>query len=529
MVEPTVRDLVNATLYATRRLMRHRLEELEVVEISDVDWPSLPFHLPETLSGVRDFRSRYVNRADCESLSCFTFDGDLGRCRRAGEFFVRDVGYRYCQDACFANNKTTTPVGLETVWKKGKCLIANTAFKVWCLYPTSRSGKNRFARIPNVTDVPPFVWNHDAQTCSMTPEYCEHFQVAFDQGDCVVPRGMQSVSEWVFGTTLTRGAKKFFGDMIPAAATRSKRSAEKIDPYAIFREIWDADSLKDAESIELLLGRLARDFGLSYSSDAMARMLERILLRCAERLQRTFVSPFWKALVKNGGAMVRAMARAAVLRTVVSVVTGATLRAAVRAAAVGANVFAWGVAAVSLVGAFLDIADPEGYNNMFDSARLLAMADLMRDSYRDFFGRHLHDEGPDGFELTPEFYLLYGDQVRAVLSEDAEDGQEWDDTYLGYQNEYFRHLVTNSLGQRIDWSNDDAVQDSNDFVSRLTQLRLDTLRRYNGGRSFLRVASGVLAFTALYFMWTKWWIYAMTSLLLFVMILGYKRSGYSGI
>lgn len=535
MGKPTFKDNVNAAFYATRMLARYRLELakesdplLKDIEIFDANWPRRGgFYLPAGLVGS-NVASRFVNESECSALSCFGFTKDYAPCTKwhgGGNFSIDGREYAKCQDACFRLTGGEKVRGFETLWRDGKCLLANTAFKVWCLFPNSRVS-SRYKHVAMVTDVPGFAWDDLAQTCSVTKEYCEAFEVTFDGTQCVVPPGVQSVGEFVFGRTVTRGSRRFFEKMLPEAIdrTRTRRDAgEKkgptaVNPITLFEEIWDAQKgqTHDVDAMELFVARMARDFGMQYAYDAAARVVGRVGRRLAERLSAATLNPVWRALVKTGNsAMVRAMARAVVIRVMVRAIGGAAMKTAIAAATSASNSAMWAVTCFSIIGLILDAVDPYGYNKMLDPPTIEMISDGMWNDYDKTFWMLLEKaDSSSEYEVTPEYYMKFADEVKneATGNEDADeedDNEVYNAVYYSHVHEYLKHLTVNSLGQVIDWSDDDDEKEggldvaeamSADFrnlVARLTELRVDNLRRRYAnsgiGNEPVKIASALLA------------------------------------
>jgi hypothetical protein len=70
---------------------------------------------------------------------------------------------------------------------QGKCVLGNFLYRKWCESPCSRCPPDKTGEHPSKCDeamVPPFYYDPSTGKCSITHDYCSHYGMNFNMGDC---------------------------------------------------------------------------------------------------------------------------------------------------------------------------------------------------------------------------------------------------------------------------------------------------------------------------------------------------------
>jgi hypothetical protein len=94
--------------------------------------------------------------------------------------------------------------------KDNKCRTGFDIFRKWCEIPKFRTDQNGNG-MKGFADAPALLYNPADQSCKVTPEYCQHFEVDYN-GDCKTSIA-QYIFELILGTTITRELRHF-GELV---------------------------------------------------------------------------------------------------------------------------------------------------------------------------------------------------------------------------------------------------------------------------------------------------------------------------
>jgi len=361
---------------------------------------------------------------------------------------------------------------METAFLGGRCVMANTKFKNFCLFPSARdpNGKNvkKKSKFP-----PPFLWLDETQECVITEEYCKYFGVEHEASvfDCFVPTE-QKVAQELFGSTITRWIKNFGKDVDPSTVlrqlglentARSKRSlvVEAYNPYAdaymVVREFWGSPSFagtsevtklqKFSRAMLTLMHAIALEQTL-LKSPAIIGEITRVSYRAMNRtLKRILRRGSVKKLLGRMGSkvLVRSFLRVTAVRMVYRFTTAKLL------ALLSLNLSPIGylLTATSLAGVALDYWDPLGLRTQTSREGLRYIKAAFEDDYEATFGLW-------PYELTPETFMMF--MERSIIDPGKVEEEEAEDEFQYFVEkvlEYLGALETNSFGERIDLSSVD--------------------------------------------------------------------------
>lgn len=104
-----------------------------------------------------------------------------------------------------------------------KCRFGCHALRQYCIMPRLRVVNET----RGVTDVPPFYWEDQTQSCSITEAYCKgYFAVDYENGECVERTG-QKIAELFVGRNAFRKMKKWTGGKETDIAYLQRRERQR--------------------------------------------------------------------------------------------------------------------------------------------------------------------------------------------------------------------------------------------------------------------------------------------------------------
>lgn len=198
--QPTTRDLVNATKYASQLYIQKSVKSffehlnVELVE-KEVPWDD---DLVRGLSDPSKLEKRLqfsFSEKGCAAVSCFRYV-KWRQCANFESTVKVNDGvnvYDACQPVCGKIKTAHT-----TLWDDGKCKLVNDLLKKFCTIPVLRSDTPGY-----FNKQPPFTFFEKQSTCAINDPYCTHFAQRLKGNECTQP-WYSKLTQFVFGKTITQ-------------------------------------------------------------------------------------------------------------------------------------------------------------------------------------------------------------------------------------------------------------------------------------------------------------------------------------
>lgn len=131
----------------------------------------------------------------CKRLACFPFQEDLDPCEDNPPTWIL-IGNQYhlaCQPSCKEQRDN-----IDTVWKDGKCILANPLKKLFALNPEQIFDNSTRGHLHSGLNI-------NNNKLELNSRYCAVYGLEYEDGDCVQYFGQKAL-EYAIGRSLTRYA-----------------------------------------------------------------------------------------------------------------------------------------------------------------------------------------------------------------------------------------------------------------------------------------------------------------------------------
>lgn len=202
----TYYDYINAVEFAHNCALEHQYNYFlnkyphifKYVDIQSRLATHADYYVPAALAKECKKYSVSFNEIGCRKIGCFPKTNALADCTENDPTTYLTIGdsfYLSCQPACHELSQF-----IDTEFKNGKCLQANTEKKIFALFPE---------KIHNVQVYQPMHKGLNLKNGNLVinKDYCTAFGLSFENDECVAPIG-QEIGEFFLGSTIYKSLKK---------------------------------------------------------------------------------------------------------------------------------------------------------------------------------------------------------------------------------------------------------------------------------------------------------------------------------
>lgn len=484
-------DLLDAANYAANILDRYVIEKFiksypaqsSNITITTAQWTpdDLPSIVNSSVDQIRDKNTIEFTQTGCDLINCLPiqYTGDTCLPDTAEQTWesIDPVPQQYtsCQSACYGINKKYDqsdpyPTMVPTVWKENQCRIRNIYSITYALAPSRRSDNY----IGGTTNTPLFSLG-DEDKILITQQYCTFFGTQFRDGDCYRPLGERILEILLFGRTLsalilhakdiTYGRLDYYTQLISISKLKTTLYNSNNQVYTSSSSnttsLSNTPNISTVESnsfwsaffsVENILEILA-SLGFDYITEKILDGFVNIIKKTIKTLSDEAI--FRLLLNGRGVALLRATLEGTIIRRgVVDLALSSTRSIAINLLKMATSVIRFIDFVLIVVGVasfILDIIDP------FDLNRQLfqKQCDLFTAQFDLIFRSTFQSLYPT---LSP-VSVLYMSRLKPDEDDDTSESKvETDDEFVEsftYISDYLLSLKRNSLGQILDWTQDE--------------------------------------------------------------------------
>lgn len=473
-VTVTNTDLLDAATYAANILDRYVIEKFiatypaqsSSINITTSPWTDndLPSIVNSSLDQIRDKNTIEFTQTGCDLINCLPIQYTGDTClpntpeQRWESIDPTPQQYTSCQSACYGINQKYDqadpfPTMVPTVWRDNQCRIRNIYSIIYALAPSRRSDNY----IGGTTNTPLFNLG-DQDKILITEEYCTFFGTRFRDGDCYRPLGERILEILLFGRTLsalilhakdiTYGRLDYYTRLISLSKLNTRLYINgPLVSTVDSNSFWS--SFFSVENIVSILAALGFDYITEKVLDGFVNIIKNTIKTLSD-------AAIFRLLVNGRGvALLRATIEGTIIRRgVVDLALASTRSIAInllKMAITALRFLDFVLIVVGVASFILDIIDPFDLNKQLFQKQ----CDLFTAQFDLIFRSTFQSLYPT---ISP-VSVLYMSRLKPDEDDDTSESKvETDDEFVEsftYISDYLLSLKRNSLGQVLDWTQDE--------------------------------------------------------------------------
>lgn len=466
LVTFTTLDIAHATKYAatiySQIATKNYLDKLNIeYSIVEQEWDAIMLKGLDPENLEKKIKFVFDDPKKCRSIACFEYN-KYSKCSSFDQQLVVDDGpntYLACQPIC---KKFTTPV--DTVFVDGKCRLVDQGLKQYCLIPSRRSDTK-----DDYSKVPPFIWDNKSNTCTTSLQYCNHFTMTLQEGECKKDKFI-STFEFIFGKTATR----YFGNAFyytdwrdhwqpPSSIPRPDLPQQRDDPKIVENQLrrhadvhaTSRENDEDYYDKKVIGTRVVKEITkqiLENLSIYLAADISPVILSMLASVGGQVLTAVLPEAVVSGalaaGSAIEAIFSEGLLLTVTEGI-GVTVAGVLTVL----NPIALLLLAASITGVVLDAVDPYHIHSELKHFVDAPTLKLIERSFHDSYSYY-----STGNQRFKELTELSGSMLWLANNDITSPSTERLTLTLLKSAHYLKSLKYNSLGQTLSWEKEDIVK-----------------------------------------------------------------------